>query len=287
MEKDRTVQRKNPKPKRTAKDTVFTSLFRDKEYLLQLYRALHPEDSETGPQDLTLITLENIMAGGIHNDLGFQLKDRIIFLIEAQSTWTENILIRALLYLAKSYQDYIIRTEQDIYGSKKAKLPKPEIYVIYTGKRKTRPETISFAESFFAGQDCCADIKIKMIYGGKKRDKISQYVEFTEVFDSQVAMHGLTDRAVRETISICRNRNVLKKYLEARESEVVDIMLTLFSQEEAWDMHVRSERREASIKTMIEAGKDFGVSMEDTMKKIIEKFNISESYARQKIKEYW
>ena len=59
MEKDRTVQRKNPKPKRTAKDTVFTSLFRDKEYLLQLYRALHPEDSETGPQDLTLITLEN------------------------------------------------------------------------------------------------------------------------------------------------------------------------------------------------------------------------------------
>ncbi len=75
----------NPAPKRTAKDTVFTSLFRNKEYLLQLYQALHPEDTESGEDDLTVITLENIMAGGIYNDLGFQLKEKIIFLIEAQS----------------------------------------------------------------------------------------------------------------------------------------------------------------------------------------------------------
>ena len=32
--------------KYTAKDSVFTSLFRDPKYLLQLYQALHPEDYE-------------------------------------------------------------------------------------------------------------------------------------------------------------------------------------------------------------------------------------------------
>ena len=243
-------QEESQKPKRTAKDTVFTSLFRDKEYLLQLYQALHPEDRKTKQEDLTIVTLENIMAGGIYNDLGFQLKEKLIFLIEAQSTWTMNILVRVLMYLAKSYQDYIYRTAQNIYGSKKVTLPKPEIYVIYTGSRKKRPESISFAEEFFSGQECCLDVKINMIYDGKKGDIINQYVTFTKIFDEQVKKYGLVEEAVRETIRICRDRNILKKYLEGRESEVVDIMFTLFSQEEVWDMQMRSKEKETAVKTM-------------------------------------
>lgn len=37
----------SPIAKYTIKDSVFTSLFQDKKYLLQLYRTLHPEDKET------------------------------------------------------------------------------------------------------------------------------------------------------------------------------------------------------------------------------------------------
>ena len=243
-------QEEMQRPKRTAKDTVFTSLFRDKEYLLQLYQALHPEDRETTQEDLTIVTLENIMAGGIYNDLGFQLKEKLIFLIEAQSTWTMNILVRVFMYIAKSYQDYIYRTAQNIYGSKKVTLPKPEIYVIYTGSRKKRPESISFAEEFFPEEECCLDVKINMIYDGKKGDIINQYVTFTKIFDEQVKKYGLVEEAVRETIRICRDRNILKKYLEGRESEVVDIMFTLFSQEEVWDMQMRSKEKETAVKTM-------------------------------------
>lgn len=33
--------------KRTIKDSVFTDLFRDTKYLIQLYRTLHPEDQKT------------------------------------------------------------------------------------------------------------------------------------------------------------------------------------------------------------------------------------------------
>ena len=120
------------------KDTVFTSLFRDKGYLLQLYQAL-------------------------------LFKDKLIFLVEAQSIWTVNILVRVILYLAKSYQDYIIRTGQDIYGSKRVVLPKPEVYVIYTGSRKAKPETISFAEEFFPGEECGIDVAVHMVYDGEGR----------------------------------------------------------------------------------------------------------------------
>ena len=280
-------QEETKRLKRTAKDTVFTSLFRDKEYLLQLYQALHPEDRKTKQEDLTIVTLENIIASGIYNDLGFWLNDKLIFLIEAQSTWTMNILVRAFMYLAKSYQDYIYGTTQNIYGSKKVILPKPEIYVIYTGSRKTRPDSISFAEEFFPGEECCLDVKINMIYDGKKGDIINQYVTFTKIFNEQVKKYGLVEEAVRETIRICRDRNILKKYLEGRESEVVDIMLTLFSQEEVWDMQVRSVRKEAAVKTTIEDGRDYGIPKEDILMKLRCKYELSEMDARKKIELYW
>ena len=33
--------------KRNIKDCVFTNMFGDKKYLIQMYKALHPEDTET------------------------------------------------------------------------------------------------------------------------------------------------------------------------------------------------------------------------------------------------
>lgn len=94
-----------------------------------------------------------------------------------------------------------------------------------------------------------------MLYGDGTEDIISQYVAFTKVFDEQVKKYGYTEQSVRETIRICKNRNVLKKYLESRESEVVDIMITLFSDEEIWDMNLKSEKREAAKEAEKEAVK--------------------------------
>lgn len=78
--------------KYTVKDSVFTSLFKDKKYLLQLYRALHPEDKKTTEDQLTDITIKNILTDGMYNDLGFMAGDRLMILVEAQST-TETIRI--------------------------------------------------------------------------------------------------------------------------------------------------------------------------------------------------
>ncbi len=100
--------------KYTIKDSVFTSLFREKKYLLQLYQALHPEDKETTEEDLTNITIENVLMNGQHNDLGFMAGNRLLILAEAQSTWTMNIIVRALLYLAQTYQRIIWTRETPI-----------------------------------------------------------------------------------------------------------------------------------------------------------------------------
>ena len=71
--------------KGTVKDSVFTDLFSESKYLLQLYQALHPEDLEAGEEDLKSVTLENIFTDSIYNDLGFMRGDRLILLVEEQS----------------------------------------------------------------------------------------------------------------------------------------------------------------------------------------------------------
>ena len=122
--------------KRAIKDSVFTNLFQDKKYLIQLYRALHPEDMDATEDDLTDITIKNILTDGIYNDLGFAVGDKYIIMVECQSTWTMNIIIRVLMYLVQTWMDYFERTSQNLYKSKRVKMPVPELYVIYTGERK-------------------------------------------------------------------------------------------------------------------------------------------------------
>ncbi len=54
--------------KHTIKDSIFTNLFQDKKYLIQLYRALHPEDTETTEDELKDITIKNILVDACYND---------------------------------------------------------------------------------------------------------------------------------------------------------------------------------------------------------------------------
>ncbi len=114
-----------------------------------------------------------------------------------------------------------------------------------------------------------------------------QYVSFIKVFDEQVKKYGLTVQAVREAIRICKDRDVLKEYLSGRESEVADIMITLFSQEEVWDMRVRSKEKVAAIKTTIEDGRGYGIPKEDVLSKLRHKYELSEMDALEKIELYW
>lgn len=232
--------------KYTIKDSVFTSVFKEKKYLLQLYRALHPEDETTTEDDLQDVTVSNVLVNDIYNDVGFRVGSTLLILIESQATWTSNIIFRALMYLVQTYREYFKETKQDIYNSKKLRMPKPEVYVIYVGDRKTKPEEISFSKEFFCGDEVCLDLKVKMIYDGKEGDIINQYVVFTKVCNEQVKIHGRTRKAIKETIRICKDRNVLKEYLERKEQEVVDMLMELYDQEEVMRSYVESEKYDAA-----------------------------------------
>ena len=226
-------------PKRKIKDSVFTNLFQDKKYLLQLYKALHPEDCNVTEDEIEDITIKHILIDADYNDLGFSVGNRLMILVESQSTWTYNIIIRALMYLVQTYHDYFKRTNQNLYGSKKVNMPIPELYVIFTGDRKNTPDKISLSKAFFKGAKIAIDVDVKVLYQENEKDIIGQYIIFSKVYDKQRKLYGNTKQAITETINICKDRNILKEYLENKEHEVVDIMMTLFDDEQILKAYIK------------------------------------------------
>ena len=181
-----------------------------------------------------------------------------MILVEQQSSWTMNIIVRALMYLVQTYHDYFEEQDADLYGSRKVHVPEPELYMIYTGRRVGRPEAVSFSEEFFGGKECAIVVKVKVIYDGKGNDIISQYVAFTKVYNEQVKQYGRSREAVTETIRICKDRDVLREFLADREKEVISIMMTLFDEERIMRTHIASEKKEAAKETaekMLKMGK--------------------------------
>lgn len=101
----------------------------------ELYLALHPEDTDVTEDDLTDITIENVLVNDLYNDLGFRVGDKRIILVEAQSTWSPNILIRSLLYVATTYQQYVLFTK--VYDEQRK---------LYGRTQKTIEETIRISK---------------------------------------------------------------------------------------------------------------------------------------------
>ena len=106
-----------PEMKRTNKDSVFTYLFSDPAYACELYRYLHPEDTNVTEADCKLVTIQNILSNGQYNDLGLLVRDILIILAEAQSTFSPNAPIRVFLYMAQEYKDYIDEHKLNLYSA--------------------------------------------------------------------------------------------------------------------------------------------------------------------------
>lgn len=274
--------------KRTIKDSVFRNLFSQKEYLLQLYQALHPEDKNATKADLEYVTLQNIMINADYNDLGFLIGNRLMILAEAQSTWCVNIIVRCVMYLAQTWKDYFIRTKQSVYSTTALNFPEPELYVIYTGNEVIEKKVLRFSEEFFNGRQVAVEALIKVITESNKDDILSQYIVFAKIVDTQRKMYpGDSRRAVTEAIRICKDKNILKAYLEDREKEVVDIMVTLYSQEEAVEQYVISKQFESEIKSAVQSCRDFGKTVAESISYLMKRFDFSETRSQKEVEKYW
>lgn len=118
---------------------------------------------------------------------------------------------------------------------------------------------------------------------------------FCKVLKEQVKLYGMTRKALHETIRLCKDRGVLREYLEKREVEVMDIMTMLFDQETVTNTYIndvlrqgRAEgRKEGNLQGFVNACRDFGVSRDEAVARVARMFDFSEADARVEVSRYW
>lgn len=229
---------------RKSKDSLFVKLFQDRKYILQLYKEIHPESTDITVDDIQVQTLESIIINTICNDLGFLVKDRLVMLFEAQSTWNPNMTVRLLFYIAETFRRYITSSQQSEHSSAKLQLPKPELYVIYSGDGE-KPSVISLNDEFFGG---ASDIDVKVHVLSKVDTSLSgQYIGFCKVFDEQRKIHKNNIDGAKETYRICIEKGYLVDYMKEHEKEVIDMMSELFDEEVLRKQYDIAEKKLRSI----------------------------------------
>ena len=233
----------------TIKDSVFTYLMKQPEYARKLYLALHPEDTNVTEADCKLVTLENILTTGMYNDVGLQVRDMLILLVEAQSLFSINISLRLLMYLAATYKEYVEEHKLNIYGTAAVRIPRPELYMVYSGERVDVPEVLHLSD-LYEGEGG-VDLEVKVLRGTGNGDIVDQYVRFCQIADAKREQYGRTSEAMEETLRECKAKGILVPFLKAREKEVAEIMVTLFNQQkvmEIHDYHIARAAREDGLK---------------------------------------
>ncbi len=297
LQDNRTVKHKT-------KDSVFSKLFKERKNLLVLYKDLHPDDMMITIDNIEPDTLTSVIINDLLNDLGFRVikgkNEKIILLFEAQSKWTENLTLRILFYLSESYRRYLNKTQQSEHTYKRIELPKPELYIIYTGDRAV-PDEISFNEDYFNGEGPI-DIKVKILKQPGTDTIYGQYIGFCKVYDEQRKIHKNKIECIKETIRICEERGYLTEFLGEHKKEVYTIMSELFDEEyqrNQYDIAVkriereegraegRAEERNANIKNSIAALKPVLKSLEAVANVIKNSFGLTESEATEKVTAYW
>lgn len=221
--------------------------------------------------DCRLVTLENVLTTGMYNDVGIQVRDILILLVEAQSVFSINTALRMLLYLATTYKEYVEERKLNLYGTSPVMIPRPELYVVYTGDHTDVPDVLQLSD-LYEGPGA-ADVEVKVLRGNGTGDIADQYVRFCKISDEERKEHGRSRKAIEETLRRCIEENVLAPFLTTRQKEVAEIMVTLFDQErimEIHDYHVAEDARkdglqQGTLQSIQNLIKNMGLSVERAM----------------------
>ena len=235
------------KPNYTLKDSLFIDLFSDKMRLIQLYKSLIDDQRQINPEDIEILTIQNIILRGIYNDLGFRVKDEIIILMEAQTTYTTNIVLRILFYLSETLKNYIIDSSEnknlnELYNTKPRIIPKIKLFVVYTGDKMMQDHDLHLKD-VMVENDIISDIdmKVRVLCTGNKKSILGQYILFTQIYTKQKKECKDIETAVKNTIEICMNDEILKEYLDYRKMEVQEMITAFTTQEEAFESFLKDE----------------------------------------------
>jgi len=250
------------KTKRNHKDSVFTRLFSEKNNLLELYSAIsgksYPESTE-----IEIVTLSDVLYMNQINDIAFVMEDRLIVLIEHQSSINNNMPLRMLRYLSAEYDMIVER--KNLYKQKRIMIPAPEFIVLYNGDKKYPDyKELRLSDSYkFKTPDLYLELMVKVynINKGRNADMatrspvLSGYEEFIAEIKKNLKSMELRE-AIKLAVKACISKNILVSFLERHSSEVENMIFGEWNMDDALAVRYEEGREEncEEILDLIEKG---------------------------------
>ena len=230
---------------RMYKSRIFAMLFSDRNELLKLYNAINGT-SYDDPDLLQVNTLENAVYMSMQNDVSFII-DMRLNLYEHQSTYSPNLPVRYLLYMADVYSDYT--KDMNLYGTKAVKLPTPRFVIFYNGQAE-QPDRkeLKLSELFsIPDADPSLELKAVMLNINKGHNRklmetcrtLQDYAEYTFRVREYAAEMPL-DLAVEQAITECISEGILADFLRKNRAEAKKVSIYEYDEER----HMRQTREE-------------------------------------------
>ena len=243
---------------RLYKSRIFAMLYSDKKELLDLYNAISGKHYED-PELLEINTLENAIYMSMHNDVSFLIDFRLS-LYEHQSTYSPNLPLRYLFYIADLYSG--ITKDENLYGTRCVQIPAPQFVIFYNGSEKLPDRTVlKLSDAYSVKEDSPAleliAIMLNINSGHNEVLKntcksLKDYSEYTRRVREYAAVRPL-EEAVEQAIMECIEEGILSEFLRKNRAEAKLVSIYEYDQEK----HMRQER-EASWEEGMEKGMEKG-----------------------------
>ena len=266
--------------RRNYKDSVFTDLFgsdrNGKKNFLELYNALSGNNFKLGEVHLERKIIEQTLYKTFNNDVSWEINGRLIVLVEHQSTVNENMPFRCLEYVTRIYEGIVpvkVRYQEKVF-----KIPNPDFYVVYVGKKSIPQEQeLKLSDAFYVKDDSrlelvvkvknCSDYKNLPIFSDC--DILKEYCRFIEIVE-QTYNKQHSKRSIRRAVEIAKEEGILTEYLDRKSQEVVNMLCAKYDYKT--DIAVKqAEAREEGIAIGKEAGAE-QKAVEDAVM-LVKKYN--------------
>ena len=229
---------------RQYKNNLFIFLFTKKtEYALSLYNAVN-QSNYTNEKDLQFKLLEDVLFIEMKNDVSF-LFDGALNLYEHQSTFSYNMPLRGLFYLADLYRKLI--PMDYLYYKKLIQIPTPKYMVFYNGPLEDmnvdRLE-LKLSDAFEVPDESkgfewtATVLNINPGFNEALFEKcgiLREYAEFVETVRRNAQtmdMHEAMVRAIRE----CMESGILVEFLQEYGKELEEMSWERYDTERIWQI---------------------------------------------------
>jgi len=238
------------KPNRQYKDSVFVDLFSvdeqtRNEAVISLYNALH-EKKITMKEQIHFVRLKNVLFREVRNDVSFIVDNRLLVLLEHQSTVNENMPFRFLEYVLALYKMCV--EEKDKFLQSPLTLFAPEFYVIYNGKASYPARKELLLSKLFKDTENSPQLEliVTVININHPENKdflltcplLDGYKKLVDKVENYLQTYG--EDGFSKAIEDCIKDGVLEEYLKRKIKEV----RKMFSAEYSYSLQLEASKED-------------------------------------------